>query len=349
MKIRRHGSGYNFLGDKETGVTFRWGESFQDNPSFAPWPELADISISNYCTKGCDFCYRDSSEKGFFMPLEDYDFVLEELCHPVWGNVFQVAIGGGEPLEHPQFKDIIDLTVSRGIVANLTTNGIHLNKDFAAFLADRVGAIAISTNNLNDLDLGKIMLLNSSSIKTNIHFVLSSKNVCQAIEIMTGQHNDILQRINSLIFLTYKSSGRAIAANRLSFDVNLKKFISVIDKRVAAARIGFDACFVPILLHLTNTKPEMVDSCECGFFSVYIDENLNVKPCSFSTNEANSFSLKLVPFKHIWDEEYSKFRMNSVNRCSRECDNKEHCRGGCPYYDEINFCYSETSKEPLHV
>ena len=85
------------------------------------------------------------------MNPEDFGFVLEELTHPVWGTVFQVAIGGGEPLEHPNLKEIINLSVAHGIVPNLTTNGIHLSADFVEFFADRIGAIAISTADLTNV------------------------------------------------------------------------------------------------------------------------------------------------------------------------------------------------------
>lgn len=55
--LRRHIGNYNFVGDAKTGITLRWGKTINDNPVFAPVPELADISISNHCTKGCSFCY----------------------------------------------------------------------------------------------------------------------------------------------------------------------------------------------------------------------------------------------------------------------------------------------------
>ena len=48
--LRRHIGNYNFVGDAKTGITLRWGKTINDNPVFAPVPELADISISNHCT-----------------------------------------------------------------------------------------------------------------------------------------------------------------------------------------------------------------------------------------------------------------------------------------------------------
>ena len=105
--ITRYTHNYHFLADLNTGITLRWGTTMKDNPALAPVPELADISISNHCTKGCSFCYRNSTANNEFMSLEDYCYVLDAMHHPKLGGVFQVAIGGGEPLEHPRFIDII--------------------------------------------------------------------------------------------------------------------------------------------------------------------------------------------------------------------------------------------------
>lgn len=190
MKVRRHGNSYNFMGDTKTGITFRWGKSLRENSAFAPWPELADISISNHCTKGCDYCYRDSKNNSSFMSLDNYEYILNELQHSKWGNIFQIAIGGGEPLEHPQFKQIIEATISRNIVSNLTTNGIHLDGEYASYFKGRVGAVALSVTDIQALDLDKIKILLKESVRTNIHYVLSNRNICQAVDILRGKYNE---------------------------------------------------------------------------------------------------------------------------------------------------------------
>lgn len=102
--LRRHASGYNFIGVPETGLTVRWGSSVEIDPKRAPWPELADISISNRCSKGCAFCYRDSTPDGGLMTLDAYRYALESLTSPVWGPVFQVALGAGAMVPDPDRK-----------------------------------------------------------------------------------------------------------------------------------------------------------------------------------------------------------------------------------------------------
>jgi MoaA/NifB/PqqE/SkfB family radical SAM enzyme len=341
MIIRRHSANYNFFGDTETGVTMRWGSSPHNNPVYAPWPELADISISNHCSKGCEFCYRDSKQNNSFMSVEQYEQVLSALQSERWGNVFQVALGGGEPLEHPDFQAIIQKTREKGIVANFTTNGIHLDEPMINFLKGKIGALAISVGEIQELCTAKIKLLAEAGIKTNLHFILNSQSIGEAIEILNGKYNELLEDVNGVIFLTYKPRGRATSAQCLSMDDRLNEFTSLIDKNQCAARIGFDACFVPVLMKHTDVNVDYIDSCECGFFSIYIDENLNVQPCSFANETRFSYNLKDHDMQIIWEQKYEEYREEiAKNVCASECQNKADCRGKCYYFDVLSFCYT---------
>lgn len=340
MNIRRHSDGYNFLGDTNTGLTMRWGETIQSDPWCAPWPELADISISNHCTKGCEFCYRESLDNKSFMSLEEYEFVLSSLKSEKWGSVFQVALGGGEPLEHPDIIEILNISISKGIVANFTTNGIHINDEIATKMKNKVGAVAISVSKASEINKNKIKILTDQGIKTNIHFVLDNQSIDDAIDILKGNYDGELENINGLIFLTYKPKGRAGLSKCLKMDEKLDKFIELIDKGKTSVRIGFDACFVPVLMKYTKTDTDYIDSCECGFFSVYIDEKLNVKPCSFANDDRFTYNLREYDFQNIWMDKYDIYRKDIMkNNCKNDCKNKSACRGRCAYYDSIAFCY----------
>ncbi|OOM79524.1 radical SAM protein [Clostridium sp. BL-8] len=346
MIVRRHGEKYNFYGDTETGITMRWGSSVNVNPEYAPWPELADISISNHCTKGCEFCYKGSENNNSFMSTEEYEYVLSALQSEKWGNVFQVALGGGEPLEHPDFIDIINVTNEKGIVANFTTNGIHLNEEIANEIKGKVGAVAISVNRIEELNMKKVKVLTDSEIKTNIHFVLDNTSIYEAINILKGKYNELLDKINGIIFLTYKPAGRATIDKCLSMDdEKLMEFISLVENNECITRIGFDACFVPLLMKYTGVNADYIDSCECGFFSVYIDEKMNVKPCSFANNDRFTFNLKEYDMKDIWENKYGILRKEMLsNSCINECINKNNCRGKCGYFDTLSFCYNLENK-----
>lgn len=357
--IRKHFKGYNFVANRETGFTLRWGDDFTQNPYMAPWPELADISISNYCTNDCSYCYRSSDDKGRFMSLKDYTHVLQELTHDEYGSIFQVALGGGEPLLHPDFNEIIKTTrEDYGIIPNYTTCGKFFTPENLEVSRKYCGAVAISwdpyRNNLtpynnltqsNNLTLDEISklgkLLEDNQIKANIHYVISESTLEDATRMLSGEYDKYLESFNAVIFLTYKPTGRAPVEDTIRSPDLLQSFLNMVDKPVTHLKIGFDACFVPVLLKTTQTDNDLIDSCECGFFSVYIDENMNVSPCSFCNNDLYSYSLKDSSFKDIWQESFSKYRHYIDSACKLKCarcEKSNDCRGHCPFFDELFLC-----------
>jgi radical SAM protein with 4Fe4S-binding SPASM domain len=345
--IRRHSKKYNFVGNTKTGFTFRWGESIKDDPIRAPFPELVDISISNHCSNGCNFCYRESASNHTFMSLADYKFIIKSLVDPKWGTVFQVALGGGEPLEHPKFIEILEITKQNKIVPNFTTNGFHLTKAIVNQIKPLIGTLALSFSDINNISSSNAYHLLNEGIKPNIHFILNKHSIKQGIEILEGMYNSLLKDFNSIIFLTYKPAGRATNDLCLSLTKELDRFCRLIDDNNCLLNIGFDSCFVPILMHYTNTNIEYIDPCECAFFSAYIDENLNVKPCSFANNNRDTYSLREFKFSEIWNKYWESYRNAQNNICQRECKNTSNCRGGCPFYDQINLCKSVKSVQSL--
>ena len=340
MLIRRHSDGYNFIGDTETGVTMRWGVSLDQDAVLAPWPELADISISNHCTKHCDFCYRDSKPDNSFVSVADYESILDSLTSPRWGSVFQVALGGGEPLEHPGFLEIIQRTWERGIVANFTTNGLGVTRTLAAGLAGKVGAVAISISNIEELCPERVKILADAGIKTNLHFILDNNSIDQATELLKGRFNHLLDDVNAVIFLTFKPKGRGTGSRCLRSGTSLDRFVARIDSNACSAHIGFDACFVPILMRRTEVDVDYVDSCECAFFSVYIDEQMNVKPCSFAAGNRDSFNLRQYSMEEIWTQHFSDYKRRILDHsCGEDCKHSPSCHGKCAYFDSLAFCY----------
>lgn len=341
LMLARHIGDYHFLADPETGITFRWGKTLDDNPLFAPVPELADISISNRCTKGCSFCYKDSTPNGKLMTIQEYCQVLDSLCSPENGTIFQIAVGGGEPLEHPDFLDIVNETAKRGIVLNFTTNGLLLTPDIFTTIRGKVGALAISAASMEELKRVIPLLDYSKGIKVNLHYILSNESIQEAIDIVKGEYNDQLDGINAVVFLTYKPAGRGAENAVLRKGAQTDEFIKAIKTPKISCKIGFDACFVPMLMRNHTVRKEMVDVCEGGFFSVYIDEYMRVSPCSFSGGR-DSYSLKEYSFYDIWLDKLQPFREKvAKNTCQNECAVHNLCKGACPYYPQITNCYTK--------
>ena len=94
--------------DTSNGRTLRWGQNRADPFWKYNGPELLDVSITNYCERGCDFCYRSSNLSGNFMDVDFYRDIVEEAQKL---GVFQIALGGGNPNQHPEFIDFLKITM----------------------------------------------------------------------------------------------------------------------------------------------------------------------------------------------------------------------------------------------
>lgn len=339
MLVRRHGPGYNFAGDPATGVTLRWGQTPGTDPARAPWPELADIAISGRCAQGCPYCYRDSRPDGPLMSLEQYELLLERLTSPRWGGVFQVALGGGEPAQHPELVGMLALSRRKGVVPNLTTSGAGLDAGLARRLAELVGAVAVSAPSLEALDHRALRLLTWAGARVNLHYLLGPQSLAQATQIVRGRHDRELKGVNAVIFLSLKPMGRARGLECLADGPDLAGFLRAVREPSSALRIGFDACLVPPLLRHTGVNPACVDACEGGFFSLFVDEALVARPCSFSTDGRFHFSLETMDLDQIWNQGFEPYRAAfAAPPCAQGCRAAGQCRGPCPHHPEIVPC-----------
>lgn len=108
----------------------------------ATFPELVDIKITDHCTIGCPFCYQDSTPVGEHASLNYIISLARALRN---GEVFEVALGGGEPTDHPKLSSIIRIFSDEGIVPNITTRRPEW---FLSHLEayERLGAMAVSVD-----------------------------------------------------------------------------------------------------------------------------------------------------------------------------------------------------------
>jgi organic radical activating enzyme len=88
-------------------------------------PESIDLKITNYCDLAsyCKWCHENSNKEGNHANLEDYYFLLEQLPPGA-----ELAIGGGNPLAHPNVEDFLEKAKSVGIICNMTVNELHLKQ-----------------------------------------------------------------------------------------------------------------------------------------------------------------------------------------------------------------------------
>lgn len=81
----------------------------------AEFPESMDMKITNYCSEGCAYCHEMSNTCG------KHGNINSEFLNTL-KPFTEVAIGGGNPLEHPQIVELLTKFKENNVMASMTVN-----------------------------------------------------------------------------------------------------------------------------------------------------------------------------------------------------------------------------------
>lgn len=94
-----------------------------DGEPHPQFPESIDLKVTDYCDAGCPFCHEQSTKRGIHATVPTIERIVSGLPSGV-----EIAIGGGNPLSHPDFAAILTMLRSRGLIANVTVHESHALK-----------------------------------------------------------------------------------------------------------------------------------------------------------------------------------------------------------------------------
>jgi len=117
-KIAEYSNGTYLVKLYNDGTKVRSGDVFTPD-----YPESIDVKITNKCDINCPWCHERSHINGAHA---DTEYLLSKLSGLPAG--VEIAIGGGNPLEHPDIDYILDIFSKRGYISNMTVNGNHIDR-----------------------------------------------------------------------------------------------------------------------------------------------------------------------------------------------------------------------------
>lgn len=329
---------YRTIFNQKSGLLIRLEDSTGIDPFWCSYgPELMDIAITNWCDKGCAHCYRKSNVSGAHLSIENYRMILQQAEKM---KVFQVALGGGNPNQHPNFNEMLRLTREEfNIIPSYTTNGRGLSQDVLATTKKYCGAVAVSAYKPYDDTFDAVQKLIDYGIRTNIHFLLTSESVDTAITWLENPV-EILKNINAIIFLNYKPVGRNPRTDLLLKKSRKHEAFFRLAGRKHPFKVGFDSCSISGITRFMAVSSIFVERCEAGRFSMYISEENKMYPCSFMEDKIEGIPVTKDNIQTVWQthSSFTSIRAQlSKNKCSG-CIAYDDCFGGCPIFPEINLC-----------
>lgn len=124
------------------GTKIRETEEDEFIPSFS---ENMDIKLCNRCNMGCAYCHEGSTCDGKLGDILNAKFI--DTLHPYQ----EVALGGGNVLEHPDLVPFLEKLKAKKVIANMTVHQYHFetNQELIRDLVDRklIYGLGVSLSN----------------------------------------------------------------------------------------------------------------------------------------------------------------------------------------------------------
>lgn len=276
MKIRIHEED-NYKGIYFNGKTIRIALDSTKPIKELQYPEFYDVKITSKCFGKCEYCYMDSKS------TDDHVSSVVEKIDNFFGKLnenqrpFQVAIGGGEPTSHPDFKEVLKKFYELGITPNYTTNGMFIDERLNIEKIVKVtkkycGGVALSCHShLKYYWKNAANIFSHNDVKLNFHVIISDKkSVNDFIEI----YNNWKHKVDYFVLLPHGAIGRGKEK-----EIEWEYLVSVMPEDTR--KIAFGANFHNNLKKSGNKFK--VSLYEPESMSKYLDlHNMKVYPSSFN-------------------------------------------------------------------
>lgn len=279
---------YMIAYDAQQGTKVRFSLK-PDAPDYvkASVPELVDLKITNYCSGGCEFCYQASTIKGRHAFL---DVIKRHVDLLAKAKVFEIALGGGEPTDHPHIAEILAYIASKNITPNITTFSDRWLADntIVDAVLDHVGGVGVSVHGA-DLSLVKKIKValrdrwserkRGRRVRVTAQHVIGSVPISTTVEFL---ENAFKER-EPILLLGFKEVGFGKTFARTDHEtIAMHLRMALVGK--ATAPVSVDTALVdqyPDLMAALGVPNALVSSPE-GKFSCYIDSVMGkIGPSSY--------------------------------------------------------------------
>lgn len=230
----------------------------------AAFPECMDVKITNQCDLNCAYCHEDSRNDGLHGDILNPAFIgsLKPFT--------EIAIGGGNPLAHPDLLPFLRKLKERKVIANITVNQRHFMQDkYTALIGNIVAyelvkGIGVSLSDSSN----NAFIARLQTIPNTVLHVINGILTKQDIINLSGKNLKML-------ILGYKMFRRGVLYHNPTVDVNKAILRELLPKMMPHFKvISFDNLAINQLevKRLFSDKAwERFYMGDDGMFTMYID------------------------------------------------------------------------------
>ena len=268
-------------------------ETEVENPKFS-FPVSIDVKITNYCdlSSVCTFCHEQSDKKGKHADLIRLIDVLDELPPGI-----ELAIGGGNPLDHPDLNEFLLNCKRKGFICNLTVNQLHLKKNHD-FIWD-----LINKDLIKGLGISYRKRFSNSYESSFVNYEHAVIHLIAGVDDYKVIGDLMEVGYNKFLILGYKQFGNGVSHyNKFSEKVedNIRQWYMFLPKYIGKCLVSFDNLAIEqlnIKRFFTDEGWELFFQGDDFTLSMYIDAiEQKFAPTSRSDERKSFYDYSLIDY-----------------------------------------------------
>lgn len=316
-------------------------------------PIFCEINLTNVCNLKCAWCISSNysnSEKPILTSKILSKFFRE---FKNYGGKAITFSGGGEPMMHPEFEDIVNIAYDTGLELGLMTNGTKGNQKLWSNIADKFMWVRISLDTI-DSDLYKrwkgtngvqkvldnIRMLKDYKCKVGVNCNVNMEMLVSDIQMfITILYDDVDYLQFRPVLPRYFNDKDKVNFNKKVWDYLLSTY-----KGSHKINLSLDK-YNDIQYYSHNILEQFpFNSCVAHNFSFVLDSNGDIKVCMYHPNDDRFVFGNIVEssFQEIWESDKREKVKQLCN--NNNLDFIKECQMCCKLW-EMNKLLNFISKE----
>jgi radical SAM protein with 4Fe4S-binding SPASM domain len=304
-----------------------------------PAPESVHLQLNNVCNLRCPSCYVGLQDEDIgSLPLERLFELIDE-----WAGmgVFQLALGGGEPLMSPKFPSVVRRARERGIVPNVTTNGWLITPELLDHVAGSIGELRLSLNDTISVNAPlleeRAALMRSCGVRFGFNLIVTRPNLGRLPHWLRWACAQGAATVNLIRPKPAPGNAGWYSRNALgpADSLQLARLLHELEPLFERTTLAVDCAF-SFLFHgrpAEELRAHGVAGCAMGDRFAVVTWEGDVYPCSHLRGEEFlAGSVRTGSFRAIWE------RSAAFTRLRLELPQVEGVCGGCAHNPFCKGC-----------
>lgn len=274
-------------------------------------PETVHVAITTRCNLSCPGCYVPRREGNSELTVTDWCNLIAQWAQM---QVFQIAVGGGEPLLYAGLFEVLAYARQQGLVPNLTTNGTLLDRDAVWHLQQAgVARVNVSWNSPGGDNWGRnqaasrvLRLLLDSTMEVGVNLLVTPALLPRLPQVLARLQALGIRRVT---VLRPKPPAIPSDANTAWYDSNrlrradLLRLRAVLNAWQRALALEVDSALVGLMgdADPARLRWRAIHGCTAGRRICTVWSDGRVTPCSF-LGDLETGNVCQTPFVELWKQ-----------------------------------------------